>query len=132
MLRPVDDATIDLLRGSLGRSATRASVVTSNLVNLDTPGYQALRADFPATLGRAQAELEIERTHPSHLGPSPDADPPVLTRAPVTRLRADGNSVDVDVEMTALAALQGQYNAAARLVQRRFALLRYTVSDGRS
>ena len=51
--------------------------------------------------------------------------------SPVTRLRTDGNTVDVDVEMTRLAAFQDHFAAVTRLVGKRFALLRYVATDGR-
>ena len=44
----------------------------------------------------------------------------------------DGNSVDVDRALTAVAENAIQYNAAARAAQKKLAILRYAASDGTS
>jgi flagellar basal-body rod protein FlgB len=131
MSRPVEDALIGQLRATLDRLSLRATAAASNLANVDTPGYTAVRASFPETLGRVQ-RLEMARTDSGHVGPAsgPSAKG-TLEQAPVTKARADGNTVDLDREMTALAQVQGRYAAATRIVRKRFALLRYAATDGR-
>jgi flagellar basal-body rod protein FlgB len=132
MSEPVGDATIDLLRDVLGRSSRRAAVVASNLVNVDTPGYRAIDVRFEEELAAAPLMREI-RTHPNHLPIRNDS--PIegkIVEARATRARNDGNTVDIDREMTKLAAIQGRYSAAAEMVRKRFALLIYAATDGRS
>jgi flagellar basal-body rod protein FlgB len=126
------DTTIELLRNTLGRTATRLAVTGSNLVNVDTPGYRALRAEFLDALGQAHGRLELSRTNDSHVGGTRSLiDSAEFTQAPITRMRLDGNTVDLDVEMTELARLQGRFRAAVQLVRKRFALLRYAAMNGR-
>jgi flagellar basal-body rod protein FlgB len=55
--------------------------------------------------------------------------------APVTAAQGagaglDGNAVDVDRALAAVAENAIQYNAAARAAQKKLAILRYVASDG--
>jgi flagellar basal-body rod protein FlgB len=127
------DLTVDLLRGSLDRTSTRSSVTAANLANVDTPGYRSMQVAFDETLGAVQGDLELEGTHPDHILPPVETKPlPLLSDAPADRMRMDGNTVDIDREMTELARLQGKYTAAAQLVRKRFAMIRMALTDGRS
>jgi flagellar basal-body rod protein FlgB len=132
MTERVHDSTVALLRTTLDRAAKRSSLVASNLANLDTPAYRALDVQFQEALEIA-GSLDVERTDPRHLpvGPSP-ADLGTVVEVAADRVRNDGNTVDVDREMTLLAALQGKYQGAAEMVRKRFALLIYSATDGRS
>lgn len=65
-------------------------------------------------------------------GSSPDvAARPVLVRRTGTVSRADGNNVDPEAEMAALAQNQLTYSALTRLVSEKYSLLKYTISEGR-
>jgi len=131
MTRPVDDAVIRQLQESLGRLSMRASVVASNLANVDTPGYRAQRVRFAEELGKVGG-LEMSRTERGHLAPKTSGPTrATVYEAAASRVRQDGNTVDVDQEMTALAAVQGRYNAATQIVRKRLALMRYAVTDGK-
>ncbi len=54
---------------------------------------------------------------------------PIVT-APGASAGLDGNAVDVDRTLTAVAENALQYNAAARAAQKKLAILRYAASDG--
>lgn len=131
MTQPTRDPTVDLLGDALDRLALRAAVVSSNLANVETPGYRALQVEFEEQLALAR-EIELSHTARGHQGPGDrPSSRPILSEAPATRMRPDGNTVDLDGEMTRLSAVQGQYRAEAELVRKRFALLRYAAMDGR-
>ena len=121
------DPTLQALYGTLDRVSRRTSVTASNLANIDTPGYRAQRVVFPKV---ADAALGLERTSANHVGMSIQQDGFVVD-APVVRRRADGNTVDIDTEMTELAKLQGRYQATTQIVRKRFGLIRYAATDGR-
>ncbi len=132
MSEPVSDVTLDRFRTALDRAARRAGVVASNLANVDTPGYRAQDVSFAAVLEDASG-VEAARTDPRHLGAaSGEASGGIVSDAPVTRMRTDGNTVDVDREMTLLANLGNRYQAMAEMVRKRFGLIVYAVTDGRS
>jgi flagellar basal-body rod protein FlgB len=132
MIDRVSDATVVSLRTALDRAAKRAAIVASNLANVDTPGYRALDVEFREAL-EMQGGLEVERTDSRHLPSTASAeDPGNVAEVPAQRIRNDGNTVDVDREMTLLASLQGRYQGAAEMVRKRFALLVYAGTDGRT
>ncbi|ANM32263.1 hypothetical protein ABI59_14475 [Acidobacteria bacterium Mor1] len=115
------------MRRVLDRVSRRTNVTAANLANVDTPGYKALEVKFGDTLAGA---VELRRTDPRHLSTSgaPQGMGKVV-EAVTGRIRNDGNTVDVDMEMTNLAKLQGRYSAAAKMLSKRFALLQYAVSS---
>lgn len=131
MTGPFRDETVALLHAALERASRRVSAVASNLANVDTPGYRAVDARFEDVLAEA-VRIEPLRTHPGHLGAAGKRRSVTIVEREPTRMRNDGNTVDVDFEMTLLASLQGRYQAAAELVRKRFALLAYAVTDGRN
>jgi len=125
------DSTVEALRFVLGRTSRRAEVVASNLANVDTPGYRALQVTFDEMLP-GKGGLEAVRTDPGHASAgSTSASRGRVTELPATRMRIDGNTVDVDREMTMMAMVQGRYRATAELLRKRFALLTYAATDGR-
>jgi flagellar basal-body rod protein FlgB len=125
------DPTVTALRIALGQASRRADVVASNIANVDTPEYRALRVQFDEILA-SQGDFEARRTDPGHLrGSASDAVKGRLVEAPAMRMRQDGNTVDIDIEMTLLAKTQGRYRTAAEMLRKRFALLVYTATDGR-
>jgi flagellar basal-body rod protein FlgB len=132
MTERVEDPTVAALRTTLTRASRRAALVASNLANVDTPGYQALDLAFQEALGSVGTP-GLETTHTGHIGTAPRGnDTGMVVTQPATRVRNDGNTVDVDREMTLLAAMQGRYSAAAEMVRKRFALLLYSATDGRT
>jgi flagellar basal-body rod protein FlgB len=132
LTEPVHDATVSALRSVLDRAAKRSAIAASNLANIDTPGYRSLDVRFQEAVEMA-GSLDVERTDPRHL-PSTGVseDPGTVLEVPANRIRNDGNTVDVDREMTLLASLQGRYQGAAEMVRKRFALLIYAATDGRN
>jgi flagellar basal-body rod protein FlgB len=75
------------MRGSM----LRQSLLTNNLANVDTPGYQRQDVDFQSTLANAIQSGQ---------------DPSAVTFTPYTDqqvLRADGNGVNADQESADVA-----------------------------
>lgn len=118
------------LQGALSRASIRASMVASNLANLDTPGYKAMDVSFSDALQQAGAELV--RTDSNHLAPPETRLGGTAVPAPSSRMANDGNTVDVDKQMALLSKMQGKYAASAELVRKRFGLLSYAITNGRS
>jgi flagellar basal-body rod protein FlgB len=94
------DKTVEGLAGALSLLQRRHEVLVSNVANLETPGYRARELDFGDELKAAFTSQEQAPT------PTPQVDP----TAPA---RADGNSVDLDLEKTTAAANAVDYEAVA-------------------
>lgn len=127
----VNDGLIRDLKRTLDRASFGATTVAANLANVDTPGYRAKRAEFTDSLTRAVSGLE--QTDPRHMNGAGviRSSTTRLVDAPYDRMRMDGNTVDLDRELTTMSMVKGRFTAAAQMVRKRFALLRYAMTDGR-
>jgi flagellar basal-body rod protein FlgB len=135
-MRCTHRTTLQVLAKALEAASLRQEAIAQNLANVDTPGYKAIDVSFEDQLKTALARadsLRMRVTHPKHLAKpsSAAAAQPVLVRKTGTVSRADGNNVDPEAEMAALAENQLTYSALTRLVSEKYNLLKYTISEGR-
>jgi flagellar basal-body rod protein FlgB len=96
------------LENYLAVTDQRATVIASNMANVDTPGYRTKDIDFQHELSRAMS--------------APDGNSPRLAVKDVSGLleRPDGNNVDVDRESLNFSETQLQYQMGTQLVKDRF------------
>lgn len=113
------DRTVQGLAGALSLLQRRHEVLVSNVANLETPGYRARELDFGDELKAAFASRE-------HAPAAPTAE--VDATAPA---RADGNTVDLDLQMAKLGQNGGRYVALAKIMGMRLALLRLAMEGSR-
>jgi flagellar basal-body rod protein FlgB len=94
--RPVEiyDTTQSALEKAIVGASARQQAIAENLANVDTPGYQRVDVDFHTTLRNAMASGNLKD---ATFSPQRDAS----GRAGV--VRADGSTVDADVEAAAQA-----------------------------
>lgn len=119
MTLKVFDRTLESLSKSLDMRSERQVIISSNIANSDTPSYQAQELDFEGALAHAlETGSDVERVTGE------------LHNQINNVVREDGNTVDRDSEMTSLAENQLLYNAAADLLKKKLALLKYSISDG--
>jgi flagellar basal-body rod protein FlgB len=122
------------LEQSLDVRLARHEVLAGNLANANTPGFTPRDVDFAAAMARAPAASPA----PADAGgdiPLAVAGTRVAAGSPVVAAQAsgaglDGNGVDVDRTLAAVAENAIQYGATARAVQKKLAILRYAASDG--
>lgn len=122
------DPTSQLLERALTVRTEKHQRLAHNLANIDTPGFRPVDVDFEASLAAATAE-GAATTRAGHIGHGPDG-PVVESRGSESAPTADGNTVDLDRTMAALAENGTQYSSTTKFVQKRLALLRYVSSDG--
>ena len=123
-----------LLGKMLDKSALAQRVISSNVANVGTPGYERLGVSFDEALRKAALSLRstMHRTDPRHM-PAADAIGKV---EPETVKVADGywngiNNVNIDREMTDLAKNQLDFDMASRLLNGRFNGLRTAIRGRR-
>jgi flagellar basal-body rod protein FlgB len=146
------DPTQRTLSAALDGLALRQSLIASNLANIDTPGYQPKSVDFetalqasldetarqgasngstPPSIGPS-ADTGLRRTDPRHLGLGGAIGGAGATvSAFAGSIRNDGNAVDLESEMTALAEGQIRFAAVSRLTTGRLGMLRDAITGGR-
>jgi len=113
----IHSAQADLLARYMDLSAKRQSLITSNIANVDTPGYRTKDIDFQGELARA---LQGD-TAPTE---------PVVQEVPGLVTRPDGNNVSVDRESLLLSEVQLQFGIAEQLLKSQFKNLQMAITEG--
>ncbi|HVL40366.1 MAG TPA: flagellar basal body protein [Fimbriimonadaceae bacterium] len=101
---------------ALDRTSLRHSVLSSNLANVNTPGYKRRDVDFAVTL-----EGEISRS-------ALRSDP---VRPETGSIRYDGSSVVLEKEVMSIAETELRYEALTDMVGRYFSGLKNVIREGR-
>jgi flagellar basal-body rod protein FlgB len=131
------DQTLGTLERALDARLLRHNVLAGNLANSDTPGFVPREVDFAAAMKEsARDPLGAAPTRAGDISlASAGGDLPGIAGSPVvaaggTGAGLDGNAVDVDRALAAVAENAIQYGASARAAQKKLAILRYAASDG--
>jgi flagellar basal-body rod protein FlgB len=132
----INDKSMNSALMALDGLALRQQVISRNLANVDTPEYQAQQVTFEAAMQRAesgQARLSVglTKTDAAHLSPKTEQTGLVqLSAREGNSLRADGNNVNVDQELTQMAETNIRYQAMSQLVSKKLLLLK-SIATGR-
>jgi flagellar basal-body rod protein FlgB len=132
------DATLSTLERALDVRLARQAVLAGNVANADTPGFVARELDFDAAMAEAASPAAGEAAPAARRGDLPVAGAGGAPAAPERFVHddpaaapgLDGNAVDVDRTLGAVAENAIQYGAAARAAAKKLAILRYVASDG--
>jgi flagellar basal-body rod protein FlgB len=123
----IDTAMTEGLGRFLDVDVARYKLITTNLANIDTPGYHTRDLDFHAELARAGTESEA----------APEAGQlQYASFTPVVRtlrgliMRPDGNNVSVERESLLLAETQMKFNLGVQLLKDQFHLISQAISSG--
>jgi flagellar basal-body rod protein FlgB len=135
----VFDTTLARLERALDVRLVRQNVLSTNIANVDTPGFKPKDVDFTASMVAiegAHSEGTVSLPTSPTVGSSPaESSNLAMRELPIVDVPAggasfDGNTVDLDRTMVAMAENALQYSAAARAAGKKLALLRYVASDG--
>jgi flagellar basal-body rod protein FlgB len=145
------DSTMSVLGKALDGLTSRQAAISSNLANIDTPGYAPATVDFETALQQevagiwggtsiaakapntgVAANVAMARTNPRHFSKGSTGEFDAITKTDTTAesIRNDGNQVDLETEMTALTETQIQFQANSKLITAKFQQL-YDVLGGR-
>jgi len=113
-------AVSDLLYSQLQFRAQRQKVISSNIANINTPGYKTKDLSFKDLMNKdKQGDLKLFRTNSRHISPSDSSNKGELFKTSVYKVKGldeqnDGNNVSLDKQMSKMAkntvvfqALQG-------------------------
>ena len=112
-------AHIDLLGRMLNASRMRHEAVGHNLANVNTPGYKRLEVAFEDAL---RAELNAPHQDATGLAA------PVIRRQTGLSERADGNNVDIDMEVGALTRNAMLYQTYTEILATQLAQMRAAIT----
>jgi flagellar basal-body rod protein FlgB len=126
----IDTAMTEALSRFLDVNVARYKLITTNMANIDTPGYKARDLDFRQELLRAGAAREYD-------GGSGGAGHLALASfSPVGRKigglleRPDGNNVSVERESLLLAETQMKFNVGIQLLKDQFHIIAAAINSG--
>lgn len=115
----LDPTQMTLMRAISG-ATLRNTVLSNNIANADTPGFQPSEVDFHATLANA---LEDEPQNMAAVTFSPE----VLSTG---AQRADGNGVDSEAEAAKLAENGLELNALTQVAASRMQIMKLALGLG--
>lgn len=116
----IDSDEIRTLGRFLDVSAFRAGLISSNLANIDTPGYRARDINFQQELERADAPIEL------------DNFVPVALEVRGLAARPDGNDVSLEREGLLLAETQLRFQLGAQVLKSEFHQIAGAINEGSS
>lgn len=123
------------LQKGLDAGAMRQRVIANNIANVNTPNFKKCTVAFESLLNKAlrQESIAMITTNPRHFGVTPLLNElqPEVNLNETTSMRTDGNNVDIDEEMTNLAANGIQYQVMGRELSEQYSLLRYVITGGK-
>lgn len=126
-------SSVNLLEKGVSASWLRNEVITNNITNADTPNFKASRVQFESLMASALGEgdgLPLKAGDERHIGGAGEAEkvePQVVTDR-TTSAGLDGNNVDIESEMAALAKNSIEYYTLVNKVNSEFRKLNTAIS----
>lgn len=135
MVQKIDEINYYLIKKSLDASSERSRVIAHNIANVNTQGYKASHVVFEEKLNSvlSNESISLKTTHKNHI--SNDNTISTITPETVkdnsTTMRTDGNNVDIDKEMSDMAANSILYNTLISQANSRISMKRYIISNNK-
>ena len=114
----IDTPMIHTLTRALDLTSLRQRLVSENIANIDTPGYQTRDIDFAGELRRA-----VDRD-------AADAGPVAVRTLPGLEQRPDGNNVSIDRESLLMAENQLQFQTGVAVLRTELNRLQLAINGG--
>jgi flagellar basal-body rod protein FlgB len=126
-----NDSSVEWATRALDWCVRRHRVVSSNIVNRDTPGYRAKDVNFSKVMEQigTNAEEVLSRTDPTHLPGLSGGASNVLTEKAAAE-RPDGNSVNLAEQMANLTENNFTYEALLKHVNGKFQKMKLAIQGG--
>ncbi|AXF55136.1 flagellar basal body rod protein FlgB [Salicibibacter kimchii] len=96
-------STIDQLHNGLDGAELRQNTIANNIANADTPNYKARQANFEHTLDDAKRQFDSQKTDGRHVNFGSGHREAYTSVDRSRSYNHNGNSVDMDKEMAAMA-----------------------------
>ena len=107
-----------LLEKALNIRGFYHKVLASNIANVETPGYKEKDLDFVTELEKSM------RGEVSTIEVREKSDPDGIDGI-------DGNSVNMEDQIVRLSENSMMFNAFVQLINKKFSMMRYVISEGR-
>lgn len=135
MVQKIDEINYYLIKKSLDASSERGRVIAHNIANVNTKGYKASHVVFEEKLNSVLSNdsFSLKTTHKNHIsdGSTISTVTPEIIKDNSTSMRLDGNNVDIDSEMSDMAANTILYNTLISQANSRISMRRYIISNNK-
>ncbi|WP_029330820.1 flagellar basal body rod protein FlgB [Exiguobacterium oxidotolerans] len=111
-----------LMTQAVDRTVAAQKVISTNIANVDTPGYKAKRLVFGDVLN-SEMKMSLQRHTTINTSGT------VVEQS--TSMRNDGNGVDIDLEMSELSRNQIEYEVLVEQLNRKFSGIQSVIRGGR-
>lgn len=120
------DRTVQLMEDRLNLNSLNQELVSSNLANINTPGFQAKELSFEKTLKNCldESSLHLVRSDETHFDPS-DA-----RKAMAVAQTEDIGAVNLEMEMMKLTRNSIEYQFITSMLNKKFSMLRQAIGEG--
>ena len=115
----IESSTMQRVEHYLDLVTFRHELISSNLANVDTPGYRPQDVDFEGEMRRAEQRLEGDPVSPH------------VQEVKGLIERPDGNNVSLERETLALAQVQLQYRAGVELLRNEIHMVQSAINEGK-
>lgn len=116
--------------------ASRQQVISSNIANVDTPGYSAREYDFETTLKRTMnstvGNVSLMRNDSRHIAAKSSANANFMATSNRKggSYREDGNNVDISTELIDMSETNIKYQAISQGISNKLLLLKSIAQGG--
>lgn len=131
------DYTIHTAGKVMDLRSRRHELIISNLANADTPGYKSFDLMVEKAIAAQKkpvGPVQLERTHAGHMhvsgGRGQNLRAHMVQNEDPNTMRGDGNTVDMDREMSNLASNQLLYKVSAQILSKKFQGLKSIIQGG--
>lgn len=129
--------SFSILEKSLDLRSKRHNLIASNISNMDTPGYKGFDIMVDEEISKMDnrpQKIRLEKTDSMHF-PIREIEVDDIeykeNRSSPFSMRGDGNSVNIDNEMTRMAENSLLYSASAQILTKKFAGLKMVIKGGK-
>jgi flagellar basal-body rod protein FlgB len=123
--------TFSTIENALNYSTLKQKVIADNIANVDTPNYKAKDVSFKTMLDESvNGTLSASRTNSKHIPFQQSTDNPAIMTQQNVEYNDNGNSVDIDKEMSNLATNQIYYSALTDRINGMFSTLQTVIKGG--
>ncbi|OKL37144.1 flagellar basal body rod protein FlgB [Domibacillus mangrovi] len=123
-------SSITSLERGLNYASMQQKAIANNIANVDTPNYKSQEVSFKQALRKKTDLLQANRTNDRHFVFTYSSDGTIIAKKNLS-YNESGNNVDIDQEMSDLAANQIYYNALTDRLSSKFSSLSNVIRGGR-
>jgi flagellar basal-body rod protein FlgB len=131
----VNDKTYQALATALNFREMRQEIISSNIANANTPGYKSMNLDFEGALARAldvdgNRSMNTSESNHYNVGNGGfDNLSPEVYEDPNGVVSENGNTVDVESEMSRMAENKLMFDTTVQLLNKKIGLMKYAISQ---